>query len=73
VARRRDGGHYASVSVGVRSKAFYWRFLEFGTRFIRARPFLRPAFEQVKVRAVQAAVERLQKRLANEIRKMGKA
>jgi HK97 gp10 family phage protein len=29
----------------VEGYAFYWRFLEFGTRFIAAKPFLRPAFE----------------------------
>lgn len=32
-----------SAIVGIRSAAFYWKFLEFGTRFISARPFLRPA------------------------------
>lgn len=25
--------------------AFYWRFIEFGTKFVAARPFLRPAFD----------------------------
>jgi HK97 gp10 family phage protein len=69
---RRKSDHYASVSVGVRTKAFYWRFLEFGTRYQRARPFLRPAFEQMKKQAVEAAVARLGKRLTSEIRKMKK-
>lgn len=26
---------------------FYWRFLEFGTRFMRARPFLQPAADKL--------------------------
>ncbi len=31
------------VGIGVEAGASYWRFLEFGTRFIDPRPFLRPA------------------------------
>lgn len=32
-----------SAVVGVAAAAFYWKFLEYGTRFISARPFMRPA------------------------------
>lgn len=33
--------------------AYYWRFVEFGTSKMPARPFLRPAFESQKEKAVQ--------------------
>lgn len=33
---------------------FYWKYLEFGTSKMTARPFLRPAFEQEKEAAVTA-------------------
>jgi HK97 gp10 family phage protein len=36
---------------------FYWRFLEFGTSKMRARPFLRPAFEAKKTESVRVALE----------------
>lgn len=34
--------------VGVGSDAFYWRFLEFGTVNMSARPFFRPAAEEYR-------------------------
>ncbi|NCV88474.1 MAG: HK97 gp10 family phage protein [Oxalobacteraceae bacterium] len=39
--------------------AWYWRFVEFGTRKMRARPFLRPALEFRRREAVDAIKERL--------------
>lgn len=44
--------------------AFYWRFLEFGTRYIAARPFLRPAFEAQKRAAIDAMAQKLRERIA---------
>jgi HK97 gp10 family phage protein len=45
----------ARLKIGVLSShkdasigAFYWRFVEFGTRNMSAHPFLRPAFELLK-------------------------
>jgi HK97 gp10 family phage protein len=35
-----------SAVVGVGAAAFYWKFLEYGTRFLSARPFLRPAADE---------------------------
>lgn len=61
--------------VGVRSgkkyqkknqDAFYWRYLEFGTKYINARPFIRPAFESKK----NEAVERMKEKLAERIKKL---
>jgi HK97 gp10 family phage protein len=38
--------------------AFYWRFIEFGTVKMGARPFLRPAFDGGKGEAVEAMADR---------------
>ena len=46
--------------------AFYWRFLEFGTPKMAARPFMRPAFESKK----NEAVERMKEKLAERIKKI---
>lgn len=61
--RRNETDHFASVSINVRGAAFYWRFLEFGTRFIRPRPFLRPAFEMRKYEALARIMARLAERI----------
>lgn len=45
------------------SDPFYWRFLEFGTSKMRARPFLRPAFEARKVAAAQRVSDAIRERL----------
>jgi len=46
--------------------AWYWRFLEFGTRKMAARPFLRPALEARRTQAVDAIKERLRQRIEIE-------
>lgn len=33
---------------GVKYDAFYWRFVEYGTRISPAKPFIRPAVEEVR-------------------------
>lgn len=45
---------------------FYWRFLEFGTSKMPARPFLRPAFEQSKNQATKAIIETLRSEIIKE-------
>ena len=44
--------------------AFYGRFVEFGTVNMPAQPFLRPAFDENKERAIQAIKDRIAARLA---------
>lgn len=44
--------------------AFYGRFVEYGTARMPAQPFLRPAYDQNKEKAVQAIKDRIEKRLA---------
>lgn len=51
-------------------EAYYWRFVEFGTSKMSAKPFLRPAFESQKERAVQIIKERLGKAIEAQARKL---
>lgn len=68
-ARRHPEKHDEEWAITVRHKgkgwrqAFYWKFLEFGTEKMAARPFLRPAFEGNVGRAIEAFRARLAKRL----------
>jgi HK97 gp10 family phage protein len=77
VKRVKNTDSTATVSIGVRSKgkggknAFYWRFLEFGTQFIAARPFMRPAFESKKMDAANAIKDALRKRIDAAALKLG--
>ena len=52
--------------------AWYWRFIEFGTRKMAAMPFLRPALEAKRHEAAQAMKMRLRQRIekhASELRR----
>jgi HK97 gp10 family phage protein len=53
----------ATVGIHIGKKAFYWRFVEFGTRFLTARPFVRPAYDAEK----DATVTRFGNRLRQEL------
>ena len=50
--------------------AWYWRFVEFGTVKMPARPFLRPAFEGKKREAVQAIKTRLSERIEQALQEL---
>ncbi len=52
--------------------AWYWRFVEFGTRKMRARPFLRPALEAKRREAGQAMKDRLSERIRMEANKLSR-
>jgi len=52
--------------------AWYWRFVEFGTRKMRARPFLRPALEARRREAGQAMKDRLSERIEMEASKLSR-
>lgn len=47
--------------------AYYWRFVEFGTSKMAARPFLRPAFEASKMDAVERIRDYLAERIPREV------
>ena len=51
---------------------FYWRFVEFGTSKMGARPFLRPAFESRKFAAAFAAREGLREALEEAVARLGR-
>lgn len=48
-----------------KTHAFYGRFVEFGTSKMAAKPFLRPAYDAARARALQA----VQERMAEEVKK----
>lgn len=51
-----------------RNDPFYYRFLEFGTKYIRANPFLRPALENKRNEAIRAMETALEKELQKVVR-----
>lgn len=53
--------------------AWYWRFVEFGTRKMRARPFLRPALEAKRREAVQAMKDKLSERVELEAKALAQS
>jgi HK97 gp10 family phage protein len=55
----KKGRKYLGVSVGINKNGkggdtYYWRFLEFGTSKMAAKPFLEPALEQARGAAIEA-------------------
>jgi|SRR5579863_1499575 len=52
-----------TVMVGPSKKAYYGIFQEFGTRYMRAKPFMRPAFEETKDEVLNKFVEDLKEEL----------
>lgn len=52
---------------------YYWRFLEFGTERMRARPFMRPAMEQTVDPATDEFVSQFDKAITRAIKKANKA
>lgn len=54
------------------SDPFYWRFLEFGTSKMRARPFLRPAFESKKGQALEVITKQFAKRVEEEAARLAR-
>jgi HK97 gp10 family phage protein len=49
--------------------SFYWRFVEFGTSKMSAKPFMRPAFDTQKEKAVERIREYLAARIEKEATK----
>lgn len=68
--RTKDGS--TKFSVGINSKTanvYYGHMIEFGTKKATAQPFMRPAYEQNKSKAVQSIVTKMRARLDKEIEK----
>lgn len=60
-----------SASIRIREDAYYWRFLEFGTSKMKARPFMRPAFDNNKSAINSTFVEELTKGIDAAVKKLG--
>jgi HK97 gp10 family phage protein len=58
---RREG--IAGKEYKADGETFYWKFHEFGTEKMAARPFIVPAFEETKYRAAEAIKAKLAERV----------
>ena len=56
--------------IGPIREAYYGMFVEFGTRFMSAQPFLRPAFDREKRNAVTKMGQHLGRSVLREARKL---
>ena len=65
-ANRRAGK--VGKSYTVEGDAYYWKYLEFGSSKISARPFMRPGFEASKTQALEA-MQKLLKESLDELAK----
>jgi len=72
--KRRSKGTIVHFSVSPRKggkyDGWYAHFVEFGTRKMAPRPFLRPAFENKGEEAINAAKEYMRKRIDKELAKL---
>lgn len=64
---QKDGDPAAAVGPG---KAFWWGFVERGTRFMRARPFIRQTFDQDGQIAVSAFANGARDELEKVVRRL---
>lgn len=58
-----------SKSYGIGGDAFYWIFLEFGTKNMPPRPFMRPAFESKKFQALNTFIESFKRGVDNAVKR----
>lgn len=58
-------GYKITYEVYVKNKeAWYWKFLEFGTSKMQAKPFMRTAFEEMKEIAIAAIEQKIREGIA---------
>lgn len=71
----RDYSAYGELTTGKSASAnpggdtFYWRFVEFGTQKVRARPFMRPAIENGSQKATDVFITEFGRALDRALRK----
>lgn len=72
--KKSKNKHRASVGIYMHKgtgkthgSAYYWRFIEYGTKKMPATPFIRPAYHNHEAEAV----DRFKSRLAKSIKKHG--
>ena len=57
------GKKYVQVGISTGSKAFYAKFLEFGTSKMSAKPFLRPALESKRQQIQNEIIQEIEKNI----------
>jgi HK97 gp10 family phage protein len=57
-----DTKRVTKVGVGISNVAYYWEYLEDGTRWMEPRPFVRPAYEIGKSGAGDKFIKHMRKR-----------
>jgi HK97 gp10 family phage protein len=62
----------AAGEKGKMRDAFYWRFLEFGTVKMAARPFMRPAFDVSSQQALSLITNKLAAEVEKEAANLGR-
>lgn len=70
--KRNRGRQRVGKTYRVDGNAYYFRFLEFGTEKMQARPFLRPAFESKAPEALDVVTRELNAGIDRIVRKMRK-
>lgn len=65
------GSKGKKIVAGGKFDAYYWRYIEFGTSKMSARPFMRPAFEAKKDAAIEALTQYIAERFPQEAEKLG--
>lgn len=67
ISTARGSKTETNVAVGPERPYFYGRFLEYGTAFMSARPFMRPAFEA----GVQRVIDTIKRSLWSQLASRG--
>jgi HK97 gp10 family phage protein len=62
----------AAGNTGKMLTPYYWRFLEFGTSKMSAKPFMRPAFDVSSQQALSIITNKLADRIEKEAARLGK-
>lgn len=70
-ARQRPGEVIESIGVTAKTRAHVARFLETGTSKMAARPFLRPAMDEMQKKAAQETNDAMVEAVLEEVRKSG--
>jgi HK97 gp10 family phage protein len=71
-APRKFSDFVITYWVYVSKKYWHWKFLEFGTVKMSAKPFLRPAFDTQKEKATEAIRDYMAARIEKELAKIGR-
>ena len=68
IDKESDGTKAAYRVSWNKSHAFYGRFLEFGTSKMAAKPFLRPAYDAARAKALDAVKQRMQAEVSKALK-----